>query len=361
MSRSAAADLIVGVVRDVARTLGEAVPLPVLNDARLGETAVADEIAIAASYHGVLPLLWSAIERDGSSDAMRSAARDAYLPLVARALRLQHLLDIVDYVLSGADIRYAVYKGPATARHYPSAALRAYGDIDLLVGHVDLERVDDALHSAGFTGGWIGTPDGYAETGYHLPGAGALDLHWHVMREPAVRTAFALDTGEMLARAARHPHAGGTALMLDTVDELIAVATHACFDGAYRLGWFVDVARLLGSPDLDGDELRRRCTATGTALPVQVILDRTSRALGLPRREPLFAGPWRAVLRSVSAARPVERSFRQVGRGGLVFRATRPTSGRSLGALGSILVREGLRPLLSDPNHRWRIGRKRRV
>jgi hypothetical protein len=361
VSRNVDADLIVRVVQDVARTLGEAVAVPVLRDARLDDPSVADEVAIAASYHGVLPLLWSAIERDGASPAMRTAVRDAYLPLVARALRLQHLLEIVDFELTRAGIRYAVYKGPATARRYPSPELRAFGDIELLVDRGDLEAVDDALHGAGFSGGWTGTPDAYAETGYHLPGAGALDLHWHVMREPAVRTAFELETAAMLARATRHSHTGGTALMLDTVDELIAVATHACFDGAYRLGWFVDVARLLGSPELDEHELRRRCAETRTALPVQVILDRTSHALGLPARTPLVAGPWRALLRGVSAARPVERSFRQVGRGGLVFRATRPTSGRSVTALGSIVIDEGLRPLMSDPNHRWRIGRKRRI
>lgn len=353
-------ELTVAVVHHVARSLGAAEPLDVLHDERLDDPAVAAEVAIAAGYHAVLPLLWAAIERDRAPDALRAAVREAYLPLVARSLRLQHLLRVVDTVLTDAGIRYAAYKGPATARHYPAPELRAFGDIDLLVDRRDATRVDELFHDAGLTGSWIGVPADYAETGYYLHGAGSLDLHWHVMREPPVRTAFELDTSAMLDRATRHRHADGTALMLDAVDELIAVATHACFDGAYRLGWFVDLARLTAAPELSHDELQRRTAQTRTALPVQAMLDRASRALGLPRRDPLARGPWRGLLNGVSAVRPVERTFRQVGRGGIVFRATRSTSGRSAAALGAIVLREGLRPVLSDPNHRWRIGRTRR-
>jgi hypothetical protein len=275
-------------------------------------------------------------------------------------LRLQHLLTVVDAALRAADVPYAVYKGPAAARYYPAPELRSFGDIDLLVHRPDVDQVDGALRAAGLHGGWHGVPDGYAESDYQLPGFGTLDLHWHVMREPAIRTAYRLDIEAMLARARRVPCAGGSVPVLDAADELIAVATHACFDGAYRLGWLVDVGRLLRSAELDYAQLARRCEDSGTALPVQVVVDRAVRALALPAPPPLVHGPWRAILRGVSAARPVERTFRQAGRGGLVYRATRPTSGRSVVALAGLAHREALRPLLTDPNHRWRIGRKRR-
>lgn len=359
MTRDGALELSVRVLRDVARTLGDRVPVPALGDERLAEPELAGEIAAAAGYHGVVPLLWSAIERYGAPDALREAAREAYLPLVARALRLQHLLHVVDESLTAASIRYAVYKGPATAQHYPSRELRAYSDVDVLVARRDIDEADRVLHAAGLHGGWLGVPDDYAETGYYLNGFGALDLHWHVMREAAVRTAFDLDTDAMLGRASRHPIGESSALLLDTVDELIAVATHACFDGAYRLGWFVDIARLLR--DADRAELRGRCAASRTSLPVQVVLDRTHRALGGSGPPELARGSWRRLLDGVAAARPVERTFRQVGRGGLVFRATRPTSARSVAALAALGYREALRPVMSDPNHRWRTGRKGRL
>jgi hypothetical protein len=360
VSRDVAAQLSASVVRAVARTLGDAVAVPELADERLADPDVAAEVAAAAGYHAVVPLLWAAIERGGAPDPLRAAVHDAYLPLVARALRLQHLLAVVDAALSAASLPYAVYKGPATARHYPAPEQRSYGDIDLLVRRRDLVQVDEALRGAGFGGGWTAVPDDYAESGYYLAGFGSLDLHWHVMREAAVRAAYRLDTTAMINRSRRVDCGDGTAPALDAVDELISVATHACFDGAYRLGWFVDVAQLLRSPELDYAELGARCAATGTGLPVQVVLDRAARALGGPNRPPLARGPWRRALAAVSAARPVERTFRQAGRGGLVFRATRPTSARSLLALGGLAYREALHPLLTDSNHRWRIGRKRR-
>jgi hypothetical protein len=360
-ARGGTTALTVAVVHEAAQTLGKPSALAILGDERLSAVEIANEVVSAASYHGVLPLLWTSIENSSAPAPLRDAAREAYLPLVARGLRLQHLLAVVDDALTAADIRYAVYKGPATGRHYPAPELRAFSDIDLLIARPDVERVDAALYDAKLSGGWVGVPDDYAETGYYLNGFGALDLHWHVMREPVVRNAFALDTSAMLDRAVRHAHADGTALMLDPVDELIAVATHACFDGAYRLGWMVDVAQLLRDGSLDRDELRRRCAETRTGLAVQVILDRTCRALGVSDEPVLARGAWRAVLNGVAAARPVQRTFRQAGRGGLVFRATRPTSGRSFAALAVLGYREALRPFLSDPNHRWRTARKRRL
>jgi hypothetical protein len=354
-------ELAVAVVHAAARTLGDPARLPVLDDERLAVPEVAQEVADAASYHGVLPLLWKAVEASSAPATLRGAVREAYLPLVARGLRLQHLLRVVDEALTGAGVRYAVYKGPATARHYPSPELRAFSDIDLLIARRDIERVHAALLEAGLAGGWTGVADDYAETGYYLNGFGALDLHWHVMRERLTRDAFALNTDAMLERAIRVPQADGSALVLDAADELIAVATHACFDGAYRLGWMVDLAQLLRDESLDRDALLRRCRDTRTGLAVQVILDRTCRALGVADEPRLATGSWRAFLNVVAAARPVQRTFRQVGRGGLIFRATRPTSARSFAALAALVYTEALRPLLSDPHHRWRLARANRL
>jgi hypothetical protein len=140
------------------------------------------------------------------------------------------------------------------------------------------------------------------------------------------------------------------------VDELIAVATHACFDGAYRLGWFVDVAWLLRRADWD--TVRDRCVATGTALPVQVIVDRAVRALGIPAPGPaLVDGTWRRALGAISALRPAERTFRQAGRGGVAFRATRARSAPSFAALARLGMNEAVLPALTDRNHRWRQSR----
>lgn len=349
-------ELAVAVVHSLARSVGEPTPIPALADERLNRPDVASEIVAAAMYHGVLPLLWAAVDRGKTAAALHAAAHDAYLSLVARGLKLDYLLKLTDEALTTAGVPYAVYKGPAVARRYPSPAMRAYSDIDVLINRRDIGRADTALRAVGLTGGWAGVAETYAETAYQMSGMGLVDLHWHVMREGRVRAAFALDVEAMLERARRDPSAGNL-LMLDEADEVIAVATHACFDGAYRLGWFVDVARLIMAPGLDPDELRRRCAQSGTSLAVQVILDRAARADLLPMELLLVRGAWRRALSWMSALRPVERTFRQAGRGGLAYRATRSTSARSLAALASISVREGVVPLLRDRDHRWRTGR----
>jgi hypothetical protein len=268
----------------------------------------------------------------------------------------------VDASLTGAGVAYAVYKGPAVARHYPRPALRMFGDLDVLISRDDVQRADEALLGAGLTGGWTATPSEYAEAMYVLGSSGTLDMHWHVMREAAVRSAFDISTAAMVGRATRLPLYEGDAFVLDDYDLLIAVATHACFDGAYRLGWLVDVAQVLRAPGLSVDELRARCDVTRTGLPVQIVIDRAVRALGVPGVSPALArGPWRTVMSRLSAARPAERSFRQAGRGGLVFRATRAGSARSAAALVRLTVAEGLVPLARDRGHRWRTRQAERL
>jgi hypothetical protein len=294
-------------------------------------------------------------------ETLQRAAHEFYLPLVARDLRIANLVATVDAALGGAGVAYAMYKGPAVARRYPRPALRMFGDLDVLVDPRAARAAENALHDAGLSGGWGATPSDYAEASFTFA-SGHVDLHWHVMREAPVRDAFGIDTAAMLSRAQRVPLYETEALVLDDVDELIAVATHACFDGAYRLGWLVDVARVLRAPSFDVAVLRSRCAANGTSLPVQIVLDRAVRALGITAvRPPLARGGWRRVVAALAAARPVERTFRQAGRGGLVFRATRRGSAQSAAALGRLAVTEALVPLVRDRQHRWRTDPKSRI
>lgn len=355
--------LAVSVVWEVARSLGADVALPELTDPRLGDPAVAAEVVAAANYHAVLPLLWAAARRVDATPALQEAAHRDYLPLVARGLRLGRLMEVVVRDLTAAGIDFAVYKGPALAHcYYPRPALRAFGDLDVLVDRADLAGVDAVLRGAGLSGsGWPRSAPGYGETEYVSPGLGVVDLHWHVMREPLVRRGFAVDTAAMLARAESMDVGGLAVPVLDPPDLLLAVATHACFDGAYRLGWLVDVARMLRSDRLDWDEVGRRCLETGTSLPVQLVLERTRQELGvLPLGPRLARCAWTRFVGAVSEARPAHRSFRQAGRAGVVFRATRSSTVPSVVALGGLLVHEVAVPLLTDPQHRWRRPRGQR-
>lgn len=150
--------------------------------------------------------------------------------------------------------------------------------------------------------------------------------------------------------------------MLDPEDMLIAVATHASYDGAYRLGWLVDVARVEQSGRVRWDVLAQRCETTGLGLPVQVLLDRARRTLDYTPADSrtLARGPWRLLTTALSVSRPIEQTFEQVLRGGLVYRATRQTSRTSVAALAALVRDEVAKPLLTDPSHRWKHRRRYR-
>jgi len=290
-----------------------------------------------------------------------------YESQTGQVLRLETLLRAAVIALTDAGIASAVFKGPALAHcYYENPAQRTYVDIDLLISVENLIEANQALRSAGLK------PidnrldkavrSGYGEVTYHGPNNTTLDLHWHPMREPAVRRSFNWPTSDLLKRTTTAEVADIELSILDPEDMLIAVATHACYDGAYRLGWFVDVARIEQSDQLRWDVLAQRCRSAGVGLPVQVVLDRGRRALGYhpDGSWPLARGTWRGVTAALSAARPVEQTFGQAGRGGVVFRATRRTTVGSLGALAGLVVAEVAQPVLTDPEHRWRRSRPER-
>ena len=54
----------------------------------------------------------------------------------------------------------------------------------------------------------------------------------------------------------------------DAVDTTLHVALHACFAGADRLGWLVDLDRVVRAMTPDCDELVRRAETWSAGLPV---------------------------------------------------------------------------------------------
>ena len=228
-----------------------------------------------------------------------------------------------------------------------------------LIRAEDLGRVDLLLRDLGCLrsdGLWQQALScGYGEIVYKTPNGSALDVHWHPIREPAIRRSFSLHTTDLLERS-RTERLGVTALpVLDAEDMLVVVCAHACYDGAYRLGWLVDVARIEQSGHVRREVLDERCRRSGLGLSVQVLLDRARRTLGYTASSAaLHGGLWRAMTGALSVVRPVEQSFGQAGRGGVVYRATRRSTGTSFGALGRLVVTDVAKPVLTDPEHRWR-------
>jgi len=329
-------------------------------------TQVVRDTVDAAIYHAIVPLVAEALVKHQAPEPLQAEMLRVYRSQAAHVLRLEALLKDVGAAFETAGVQFAVFKGAALAHGYYGNPLhRAYADVDLLVRAEDLDRVDLLLRGFGCVPSeprWQEALScGYGEMLYTAPNGAPLDLHWHPFREPAIRQSFCLNTTDLLERS-RIQRLDGTALpVLDPEDTLVVVCAHACYDGAYRLGWLVDVARIEQSGHVRWDVLDERCRKSGLGLPVQVVLDRAVRTLRYPYSgAALHGGIWRAVMSALSTVRPIEQSFGQTGRGGIVYRATRRTTPASLYALCRLGIFEVAKPILTDPGHRWKRGKELR-
>ena len=246
------------------------------------------------AYHAIVPLVAEALLEHRAPEALRAEILRAYRSQVAHVLRLEAVLKDLAAVLEGAGVPFAVFKGAALAHGYYGNPLdRAYVDVDVLVRAEDLGHVDLLLRQMGCGPSGLLWPQafssGYGEILYTAPSGVALDVHWHPIREPAIRRAFSLATKDLLERSRMLEIDGASVPVLDAEDMLVVVCAHACYDGAYRLGWLVDVARIEQSGHIGRGTLEERCRKSDLGLPVQVILDRAAQRSGTPP-EPFTAG-----------------------------------------------------------------------
>jgi Uncharacterised nucleotidyltransferase len=317
----------------------------------------------AAVYHAIVPLAAEILLEKRFPHLLRSKMMKVYRAQATHVLRLELLLRNVAGSFGSTGVPFAAFKGATLAHgYYANAVQRAYVDVDILVRAENLGQADATLRDMGCMPtepNWqVALSQGYGEVLYQAPNGAALDLHWHPIREPAIRRVFTQDPGDLIDRS-RGVFVGEMSVpALDAEDMIIVVATHACYDGAYRLGWLIDVARIEQSGQVRWDVLNDRCRETGLGLPVQVLLDRARRTLGYSQDiPPLGRGSWRTLTGMLTALRPVEQTFGRVGRGGVVFRATRRTSTSSVVALGHLAIAEVAKPVFTDPQHRWRRDR----
>jgi hypothetical protein len=204
-----------------------------------------------ADQHGVAGVVRKALREAGV--ALDPATAGAYDRLVV-ARELAHTahreaLAAADRALAGAGLAAVALKGPLLAeRLYPEPAMRATGDVDLLVAEQDLETATRVLAGLGYV-----TAEGPGEERFrhehhhvHLghPRSIPLELHFHAYRGFG-RT---LRSEPLIARR-RDASRDGLPLraigVLEPADELAYLAVHAAAHRFVRLGWLYDVALLL--------------------------------------------------------------------------------------------------------------------
>ena len=204
-----------------------------------------------AEEHGVIGHLAARLpELDENivSTEKRSALAELRRAQVFRTLgmirELFHLLEL----FAGRDISSLVVKGPVLAVDaYGDAAIRSYGDLDLLVRQRDIRRATEVLEVAGYE---AAVPLSAIDAG-KIPGQylfsrsdsrSLVELHNDLTLRYFPRR---LPIEELFARATRVRLDGHEVPALSVEDELVYISVHGATHLWERLGWIADVAALV--------------------------------------------------------------------------------------------------------------------
>ena len=303
------------------------------------------QLAQHAAHHRVVPFLAAALRTSEvrvSEEATVSLAR-THATRTAAHLRVLADLDGVRNALSARDVPFLVVKGPVLSEHlYPSADLRTYEDLDLLIPPSSFERAVEALRGAGSSlldRNWALTrADTRGQLHLQLPMGTLADVHWHLLNRENVREGFAIRTDELFERAREVEVAGRSLPTLDPVDTLLHVALHAALSGGDRLIWLKDIERVLLVDQPPWDAVVQRARAWKAGRSVAIVLARSRRSLGAPVPEEvldaLFASrAWRRISDGIDRRFPPERSVGRVSLAVLWAQLTRDSGAATARAL----------------------------
>jgi hypothetical protein len=283
-----------------------------------------DQIARHAAHHRVLPFLRRALR-----EARLTLSREVDLTLErphARftALHLMALEDLtaVREILDDVGVEFLAIKGPILAeRNYPTADLRPYHDLDLIVPPADFEATIDAFEGAGLElvdRNWeLIRAEGRAQLHVVLPNGTLADIHWSLLNRRSVRESFRISTEELLGRSRTVDIAGRSVRALDAIDTLLHVCVHGTLSGGDRLIWAKDVERVIATEPPDWGEVVARARSWRAGPSVAIALTRARRSLGadVPQgviRDLFRSGVRRRITSLVDGLRPPERAVGNV-------------------------------------------------
>ena len=228
----------------------------------------------------VMPAIFANL-RDAPDLPERDRMRGAFKYTWSRNTEMLHGLRPVLAALTVQGIDYRLIKGAAVQVVCMGLGSRAMGDVDVLVGATDVDRVVDVMESHGFRRGTYSSCSGHADAEHH----GALnfnnadchaDVHVAEYKYP-VRL-----LSEMLSAPARDGRAAGVLVRVPPTELLLL---HAAVHGSMASGptdfvqAVVDVAML--SQRVDRRRLLLAARRTGTLLHL-LELDEAVRAVGAP-------------------------------------------------------------------------------
>ncbi len=225
----------------------------------LGQELRWDQVFQQASYHRVLPALYTVLQsRPEVPASIQSALRAKYLTHCQRVVRFSaELVGILQH-FEGRAIPVIAQKGPALASLlYGDSTMREFGDLDLLVRPTDVPRAIDVLTELGYEKSLQLSPrqeKSYLQSGYeYVFGLGAernlIELQWNLAPK-----FYSVDVGidALFDRSQVHEFDGCTARVLGPEDQLMFLCLHATKHQWAQLGMIRDIAAVAGL-DLDWD------------------------------------------------------------------------------------------------------------
>jgi hypothetical protein len=338
-------------LRALGRMLMGAPPSPDLNWKAL--------LALSRGY-GLSPLLYfrlfgprgSGEAGDAGPCVPQGAAellRLDYHAMVARWMAAGHQLAGILHALAAAHVPGIVLKGPVVADFYPLPALRAYGDLDLLVPKAQLAVAERALNHLGYA---CTRPKTRApEAHRHLPPMVSdhhrLAVELHTRLDDSGRVGR-LPVRDLWARAVPWSVNDQQALRLEEVDAVLYLCRHAAVQhwGRWYLRSVVDLAQMTGGWGRgEWDALTRRAAACELDRAVVLMLVLAEQVLGVAAPPETMAALYPAGLEPLPEDL-AERSLQMDG---------------EPAATAAVVARAGLaEPLLPRVRRLWGIAFQRR-
>ncbi|MDI9894215.1 nucleotidyltransferase family protein [Rhodococcus sp. IEGM 1381] len=320
-SKRAARDLLLETMR--AGTAGQQLPeVP---------SALEPNFVECTLRSGLGSVIAHTMHAQGSS--VPAGLAESIRPVAANHLLHLAVLNLVRNVLTTADVRWLVFKGPAVAEAlYEVPSARAYSDIDILIHPADFERGLEAL---------LDGPARLIDQNWSLiserdqgeitlaVGSTVIDLHWHFFSSAATRTTFALDIRRTFDHAISTKLGGVEMTTLDPIDTMIFLATHAILSGGHRLKWMYDFHRAANALEASRAEVDHRMREHNVELIVSVMASRTAAFLDGDAPITHVHQPWLALSRLACKAAPPESEYLNAYTGRALFSATRTTTTNS--------------------------------
>ncbi len=253
------------------------------------ECAEISELAKLALEHRMAPWLAAVI---ASNEETATASRLAPLRQAGAGQTMQTMLLYAEMtkvvgLLNEAEVPVVVLKGPALADTvYPDPALRAYGDIDVLIHETDLPETSAILRERGYVEEHeehqphrIHQCHGIFQRKFLHPESGhCVEVHCDHLQiglEP-------VSMDEIWNDASEHSFGRAKARLLEQHDLFVQLCVHLNRHGFERLAWFKDLDLMVRAGKLDWEMVVSKARRQGCLDTVSYALYLLQRTLGTP-------------------------------------------------------------------------------